>query len=910
MVLDFLMGSIFFTAVIYPLTQVIEFAFALGDKIMHNTGFALVGVSLAVSLLTLPLYAVARKFEDEERALQLKMKSKVDRIKTFFKGDEQYMLLSTYYRQNHYHPIMQLRSAFGILIQIPFFTAAYSCLSHMPALHGHSLLFIANLGQPDALFKIGGFSVNVLPLLMTAINCVSGAVYTKGLPLREKLQVYLLALLFVVLLYNSPSGLVIYWTMNNVFSLVKNVFYRFKNPLKVFYWICAGACVAFAVYLVFSHRYNLANKTLMIAGCLIVIASPLIVRAANRAVDCLFFPLRDSRRLRTGLFLASAGAFTLLLGLVIPSLLIASSPIEFSGIDSYPDPRFFVRNTFVQAFGLCFLWPSLVFFLFKERVQTLLASLFLFLSLSALLNVFVFQGDYGYLSTLLIFTERSDVSSSAAYTVLNFAAVSVVFAISLALVRFGLSRPVCAVMWIACASLVMLSAVQGRKISEGYRDYLRVSEGNEANSIEPIFHFTKTGKNVVLIFLDRAQNRFVEPMFRETPALREKFSGFTLYRNTVSYNSHTLIGAPPVHGGYGYTPLEMNRRSDVPLVEKHNEAILLLPRIFTEQAEDFSAESSDASWANYSWIPDISIFKPYPAISAHVTENAYLSLWYEEHKDSAAFTVASAVLKRNILWYAVFRASPVALRNVIYYKGHYWSPNPETEDANKYLACYSVLEYLSRLTDFDCGTENYFLSFTNNATHTSFPLQAPDYVPVANANDFGGEEYPGDESYSSMAGAMHRLGEFFDYLKANGAYNNSRILIVADHSSSGYEKDFEWDEKFERLRPGRYHPIFMFKDFGAEGDFTTSDEFMTNADGPAMLLEGIVENPKNPFTGETVTNAAKADGALINTLNLFMPYHLKNKYVFTSSSEDWWRVSDSIFKSENWRQETVGEGEK
>ncbi|MCH5283837.1 MAG: YidC/Oxa1 family membrane protein insertase, partial [Treponema sp.] len=164
------MGSIFFTAVIYPLTQVIEFAFALGDKIMGNTGFALVGVSLAVSLLTLPLYAVARKFEDEERALQLKMKVQVDRIKTFFKGDEQYMLLSTYYRQNHYHPIMQLRSAFGILIQIPFFTAAYSCLSHMPALHGHSLLFIADLGQPDALFKIGGFSVNVLPLLMTAIN--------------------------------------------------------------------------------------------------------------------------------------------------------------------------------------------------------------------------------------------------------------------------------------------------------------------------------------------------------------------------------------------------------------------------------------------------------------------------------------------------------------------------------------------------------------------------------------------------------------------------------------------------------------------------------------------------------------------------------------------------------------------
>ncbi|MBD5437369.1 MAG: membrane protein insertase YidC, partial [Treponema sp.] len=273
------MSSVLYNVIIYPLTQVIEFAFSLSDKIMDSTGLALVGVSLAVSLLTLPLYAVAKQFEDEERDLQLKMKAQTDRIKKCFKGDEQYMILSTYYRQNHYHPIMQLRSAFGILIQIPFFTAAYACLSHMAALHGQSFLFIADLGKPDALFRIGGFTVNVLPLLMTAINCVSGAIYTKGLPLREKLQVYLLALLFVVLLYNSPAGLVVYWTMNNVFSLIKNIFYKFKNPLKVFYGICALASAAAIVWLIFTRSFNFMTKALMIVAFLVIIASPLIVRA-------------------------------------------------------------------------------------------------------------------------------------------------------------------------------------------------------------------------------------------------------------------------------------------------------------------------------------------------------------------------------------------------------------------------------------------------------------------------------------------------------------------------------------------------------------------------------------------------------------------------------------------------------
>lgn len=161
-----------------------------------------------------------------ERNIQKKMKPEVDKIKTVFKGNEQYMILSTYYRQMHYHPIMSLRSAFGLLIQIPFFTAAYTCLSNMTALQGESFLFIKNMGSPDALFSIGSFNVNVLPIAMTLINMISGTIYTKGLSIRDKLQTYGLALVFVVLLYNSPAGLVMYWTMNNIFSLVKNIFYK------------------------------------------------------------------------------------------------------------------------------------------------------------------------------------------------------------------------------------------------------------------------------------------------------------------------------------------------------------------------------------------------------------------------------------------------------------------------------------------------------------------------------------------------------------------------------------------------------------------------------------------------------------------------------------------------------------
>ena len=163
-------ANILYTVILYPLVQIIEISFKLFDKIFDNTGISVIGVSLTVTLFCLPLYIVAEKWQQIERDTQKRLKPGVDRIKQTFKGDEQYMILSTFYRQNHYHPMMALRSSFGLLIQIPFFMAAYSCLSKLPALQGQSFLFIRDMGQQDAIFKIGSFPINILPIAMTIIN--------------------------------------------------------------------------------------------------------------------------------------------------------------------------------------------------------------------------------------------------------------------------------------------------------------------------------------------------------------------------------------------------------------------------------------------------------------------------------------------------------------------------------------------------------------------------------------------------------------------------------------------------------------------------------------------------------------------------------------------------------------------
>jgi membrane protein insertase Oxa1/YidC/SpoIIIJ len=148
--------NILYNIIIYPLVQIIEFIFVFAQKAFRETGVSIVAVSGAVSLLCLPLYNVAEKWQRIERDTQKELKPKVDKIRAVFRGDEQYMILAAYYRQNHYHPAYALRSTFGLLIQIPFFIAAYSYLSHLEALKGARFLFISNLGAPDALLKIGG----------------------------------------------------------------------------------------------------------------------------------------------------------------------------------------------------------------------------------------------------------------------------------------------------------------------------------------------------------------------------------------------------------------------------------------------------------------------------------------------------------------------------------------------------------------------------------------------------------------------------------------------------------------------------------------------------------------------------------------------------------------------------------
>ena len=275
--------SILETVFIGPLKLVFEIIFNTAYRFIGHPGMAIIFLSLIMNILVLPLYKRADAMQEKARDEEARISGGVAHIKKTFSGDERMMILQTYYRQTGHKPTSALNGSVSLLLEIPFFMAAYQFLSHLDILDGVSFGPIADMGAPDALIVIGGLTINLLPVLMTLINVISSAIYLKGFPLKTKIQLYAMAMFFLVFLYESPACLVFYWTLNNLFSLVKNIFYKIKNPQAV---LCVLSSIIGAAAVVFGAGFYQASSAKKASRC----KMPTSSRSASPLPSLPLFP--------------------------------------------------------------------------------------------------------------------------------------------------------------------------------------------------------------------------------------------------------------------------------------------------------------------------------------------------------------------------------------------------------------------------------------------------------------------------------------------------------------------------------------------------------------------------------------------------------------------------------------------
>ncbi|MBR1472502.1 MAG: YidC/Oxa1 family membrane protein insertase, partial [Lachnospiraceae bacterium] len=365
----------------------------------------MIGLSIAVSTLVLPLYAQAERIQEKERKNQEKMKSWLTHIQKTFSGDERYMIQNAYYKEQGYKPFYALKGTLSLLLQIPFFLAAYQFLSHLKLLQGCAFGVIRDLGVEDGLITIGENHVNLLPVLMTLINFVSSTIYTRGFSIKEKLQPYLLAAVFLVLLYHSPSGLVLYWTMNNLYSLVKNMIMK-VNWRRYRIDRIASVTVSMLLLVILYQNGTVAR---MVDGRKYEDIFQFLLVLLGFTCP-LWMGLMKTKKMQTQaeeknrwILPMETMICILLLGVYIPLTVISSSPGDFVEVDRIHSPLSIMFSVLMVMIGFFLFWGNVIGAMIdRKKVVLYEGSLFSFI-IVAMWNTFTYKPFTGRVSTFLKF---------------------------------------------------------------------------------------------------------------------------------------------------------------------------------------------------------------------------------------------------------------------------------------------------------------------------------------------------------------------------------------------------------------------------------------------------------------------------------------------------------------------------
>lgn len=921
--------SILYQLFLSPLTLIFQAVYSTAFHILRSSGAAIFPLSLAVNLLLLPFYNRADAISEEERLRNEKMEPFVAHIKKTFKGDERFMMLQAFYRENNYKPIYAVRSSIALMLEVPFFIAAYNFLSKLPDLQGARFWVFSDLSRPDALLAIGGFGINVLPIVMTIINIISSEIYTKGQKFKDKIMLYAMALLFLVVLYDSPSGLVLYWTLNNLFSLIKNIVNATKNKLRTSGYFFSAAGIGVVFYNLFSYHgpktYRLAIYAVAVLLQLPLVLS-FILKPAKKDDE-----KSEVTKPSAKLFFGGALFLAIVVGALIPSAVIKSSVAEFVLTSSVHSPTRYVIYAFLTAISMYVIWFGLFYALASAKVKRIFSTVIWICAITGIVNYMAFGANSNSLTQDL----RFDVSQSLPMgrKILNLVVILAIAALVIVIFKLKKEHIITFVSPVLLIAVTAMAAFNVYNIQKEMPEIRRViSESSEDG--KPTLAFSSDKQNVVVIMLDRSISAYVPYMMQERPELAEQFQGFTYYPNTLSYGTRTLVAAPALFGGYDFTPVAIDKRGDLALEEKHNQALLTMPLLFSDAGYDVTV--MDPPYAGYSQIPDLSIYDQYPEIQAYNTEFGQFRT-SSDIQDSVMST-----WKRNFFCYGFMKVCPLFFQPAVYSTGIYFEPGTSStaliQSGNienyvvpnalmdSFLNSYEVLKALPSITSLSTSDKGSFILMQNSATHNIIPLEEPSYEPVFEINNteydlahadrftYNGKSIHMDTTYqmahyqSNMA-AFIQLGKWFDELRELGVYDNTRIIIVSDHGwGLGHDDDMIFgtqssDAIYNPYDTMGYNPILLVKDFGSESAFTTDYTFMTNADTPYLATNGLMDNPLNPFTNNPIyqPESKYAEKQYILYTDNWSPNdNTGNKFTDTI----WFSLSNQdVLNKDNWEKE-------
>lgn len=195
---------------------------------IHNYGLSIIILTVLIKIITWPLSAASINSTRKMSEIQPLLKQVQDK----YKDDPQRLNAETMEMYKR-HKINPFSGCLPLLVQMPIFYALFTTLRSAIEMKGaHFFLWINDLSQADALFTlpftiplIGADTFNVLPIIMIAamlgqslMGQAKGAVKSQ----QQKMMAFM-PLIFGVLFYTMPSGLVLYWTVSTALTILQQV---------------------------------------------------------------------------------------------------------------------------------------------------------------------------------------------------------------------------------------------------------------------------------------------------------------------------------------------------------------------------------------------------------------------------------------------------------------------------------------------------------------------------------------------------------------------------------------------------------------------------------------------------------------------------------------------------------------
>jgi len=214
------------------LETILKFFLNFFYKIIPNFGVSIILVTILIKVIFFPL----TKKGSISTARMQELQPKVQELQAKYKSNPQKLNqeMAEFYKRENYNP---MSGCLPMLIQFPLFIAMYNLFNNHFDLRGASFIagWIGDLSLPETIWNFGEFrlplvgwsDLRALPIIYLVSQLLYGKFTQTSQPGQNanqmKLMMYGMPIMFFFVLYDVPSGLLLYWIVSNVLTIVQQV---------------------------------------------------------------------------------------------------------------------------------------------------------------------------------------------------------------------------------------------------------------------------------------------------------------------------------------------------------------------------------------------------------------------------------------------------------------------------------------------------------------------------------------------------------------------------------------------------------------------------------------------------------------------------------------------------------------